>query len=157
DCIASKLQTGKSPRIVEAVSFAPGAAMQPDLRPINVSGNPQYRVDPGETDFFKRVIELRKDIQARMADASGDEREALETEQHALKICANSTSYGIWVQVNVETRADSSAVTVHGATGEPFTRLTDKAEKPGEYFHPLLASLITGAARLMLAITECQI
>lgn len=156
DCIASKLLTGRTPRIVEAIAFAPGP-MQPDLLTINVSGNAQYRVDPGKTDFFKRVIELRKEIQARIADASGNERETLETEQHALKICANSTSYGIWVQVNVETRADSSAVTVHGATGEPFTRLTNKAEKPGEYFHPLLASLITGAARLMLAITECQI
>src|SRR5690606_17512967 len=98
-----------------------------------------------------------KEIQARMADASGDEREALETEQHALKICANSTSYGIWVQVNVETRAESSSVTVYGATDKPFTRKANKVEKPGEYFHPLLASLNTGAARLMLAITECRI
>jgi len=156
DCIASKLLTGKAPRIAEAIAFAPGPS-QSDLQPINVSGNAQYRVDPVETDFFKCVIELRKEIQGRMADASGDEYEALDTEQHALKICANSTSYGIWVQVNVETRADSSTVTVHGSIGEPFTRLTDKVEKPGEYFHPLLASLITGAARLMLAITECQI
>jgi hypothetical protein len=31
---------------------------------------------------------------------------------------------------------------------------TTKEEKPGRYYHPLLASLITGAARLMLAITE---
>lgn len=156
DCIASKLLTGKAPRIVEAVAFEP-AAMQPDLCPINVSGNPQYRVDPAETDFFRRVIELRKATQASMASASGEEREALDTEQHALKICANSTSYGIWMQVNVAKRAKRFTATVYGQDGEPFTRETDKAEKPGEYFHPLLASLITGAARLMLAITECQI
>lgn len=156
DCIASKLLTGKAPRIVEAIAFAPGP-MQPDLSSINVSGNAQYRVDPAETDFFKRVIELRKEIQARMADASGHEREAFETEQHALKICANSTSYGIWVQVNVANRARPFTATVHGFDGRSFTRETDKAERPGEYFHPLLASLITGAARLMLAITECQI
>jgi hypothetical protein len=92
-----------------------------------------------------------------MRGAIGDEREALDTEQHALKICANSTSYGIWVQVNVANRAESVPVTIHGSHGAPFTRETDKLEKPGEYFHPLLASLITGAARLMLAITECQI
>jgi hypothetical protein len=29
-----------------------------------------------------------------------------------------------------------------------------KIEKPGSFFHPLLATLITGAARLMLAIAE---
>ncbi|MCP9223807.1 hypothetical protein MKP08_13750 [Erythrobacter sp. LQ02-29] len=44
--------------------------------------------------------------------------------------------------------------TIFGHDGEPFERESDKAEKPGEYFHPLLGSLITGAARLMLAITE---
>jgi len=156
DCIASKLLTGKAPRIAEAIAFAPGPP-QPDLQPINVSGNAQYRVDPIETDFFKRAIELRKEIQGRMADATGDEYEALDTEQHALKICANSTSYGIWVQVNVANRALPFAATVHGSDGHSFTRETDKAERPGEYFHPLLASLITGTARLMLAITECQI
>lgn len=156
DCIASKLLTGKAPQIVEAVAFAPGP-IQPDLHPINVSGNPQYRVDPAETDFFRRVIELRKATQARMASASGDEREALDTEQHALKICANSTSYGIWMQVNVAKRAKRFTATVYSHDGAAFARDTDKAEKPGEYFHPLLASLITGSARLMLAITECLI
>lgn len=156
DCIASKLLTGKAPQIVEALAFAPGP-MQSGLCPIDISGNPQYRVDPAETDFFRRVIELRKATQARMASASGDEREALDIEQHALKICANSTSYGIWMQVNVAKRAKQFTATIYGHDGEPFTRETDKAEKPGEYFHPLLASLITGAARLMLAITECQI
>lgn len=156
DCIASKLLTGKAPKVLEAVAFEPGE-MQTDLRPINVSGNPQYRVDPVETDFFRRVIELRKATQARMVSASGDELEALDSEQHALKICANSTSYGIWMQVNVAKRAKPFSANIYGHDGEPFTRDINKAEKPGEYFHPLLASLITGAARLMLAITECQI
>lgn len=156
DCVASKLLTGKVPRIVEAIAFEPGPP-QANLCPINISGNAEYRVDPVETDFFKRVIELRKETQARMKSATGDEREALDAEQHALKICANSTSYGIWVQVNVANRAERLPVTVHGSHGAPFTRQTDKLEKPGSYFHPLLASLITGAARLMLAITECQI
>ena len=35
-----------------------------------------------------------------------------------------------------------------------FTAKPKKREQPGEYFHPLLAALITGAARLMMAITE---
>lgn len=156
DCIASKLLTGKAPQIVEAIAFAPGP-MQPELCPINVNGNAQYHVDPAQTDFFRRVIELRKATQARIAGESGDEKAALDSEQHALKICANSTSYGIWMQVNVAKRAKRFTATIYGHDGKPFTRETDKAEKPGEYFHPLLGSLITGAARLMLAITECQI
>lgn len=156
DCIASKLLTGKSPKIVEAIAFEPGP-MQSDLCPINVSGNPQYRVDPVETDFFRRVIELRKAIKDRSKGATGDELAALDGEQHALKICANSTSYGIWMQVNVAKRSKRFDATIFGHDGAPFERETDKAERPGEYFHPLLGSLITGAARLMLAITESLI
>jgi hypothetical protein len=156
DCIASTLLTGKAPRIVEAIAFVPGP-VQERLNPINISGNPDYRVDPTETDFFRRVIELRKATQARMAKANGKARDALDAEQHALKICANSTSYGIWMQVNVARKAKRLDADIYGHNGQPFTHQVSKAETPGEFFHPLLASLITGAARLMLAITECQI
>ena len=92
-----------------------------------------------------------------MNGASGDELAALDSEQHALKICANSTSYGIWMQINVAKRSKRFDATIFGHDGESFERETDKAERPGEYFHPLLGSLITGAARLMLAITESLI
>lgn len=153
DCIASKLLTGKEPRIIEAITFATGAT-QLGLTPINISGNADYRVDPNEADFFKRVIELRKSIQKQMKLVTEDERQRLDIEQNALKICANSTSYGIWVEVNVDARARPTSVTVNSSTCEPFSFRSDKQENPGTYFHPLLATLITGAARLMLAITE---
>ncbi|MEI0548594.1 hypothetical protein R1N68_28670, partial [Klebsiella sp. 72742] len=35
-----------------------------------------------------------------------------------------------------------------------FSFQAEKQEMPGTFFHPLLATLINGAARLMLAITE---
>lgn len=153
DCIAAKLLTGKSARIVEALTFEP-RPVQPGLRPVDISGNPAYRVDPVTTDFFKRVIELRQSVKARRNAATGDERAALDTEQNALKIAANATSYGMYVEVNVATKAKRFATTVRSATCEPFSFATDKAEEPGPFFHPLLATLITGAARLMLAIGE---
>lgn len=156
DCIAAKLLTGKAPEIIEAMSFAAGPP-QAGLRPVNISGNPAYRVNPKRQDLFKRVIELRKSVQARAKLAEGEEREALDTEQHALKIAANSTAYGVYVEVNVVRRGNHSRVTVASSTDEPFGFVTDKVEEPGPYFHPLLASLITGAARLMLAITERQV
>lgn len=153
DCIASKLLTGKTPVILEAIRFAPGP-VQPGLTAINISGNPAYCVDPNETDFFKRVIELRQTVK-QDRDCAGDaSREALDIEQNALKIAANATSYGIWVEVNIDDRPKRSSVTVHSSTSEPFSFSTDRHENPGTYFHPLLATLITGAARLMLAITE---
>ena len=153
DCVAAKLLTGKAPEIVEAMTFAPGP-VQSGLRPINIAGNPDYGVDPVTTDFFKQVIELRQSTKRDMETTTGDERTRLDTEQHALKICANSTSYGIWVEVNVETRPFRKQLTVHSATCAPYSFKSDKVEMPGTYFHPLLATLITGAARLMLAITE---
>lgn len=156
DCIAAKLLTGKAPKVVEAMAFDPGP-MQSGLRPVNISGKPEYRVDPVETDFFKRVIELRKETQGRMRGASEAEIIALDSEQHALKICVNSTSYGIWLQMNVAKRSKPFTATIIGHDGKAFERETNKAEKPGEFFHPLLGSLITGAARLMLAVTECLI
>ena len=39
----------------------------------------------------------------------------------------------------------------------PLRFKSKKFEKPGAYFHPLLATLITGAARLMLALAEHQV
>jgi hypothetical protein len=153
DCIASKLLTGKVPEVVEAVEFIPGP-IQTELQPINVSGDSAYRVDPAEHDFFKRVIELRQSIKGQRDAASGSEKVALDIAQNALKIAANATSYGIYVEVNVATRPKRVATTVHSSTCEPFSFRTDKAEEPGPFFHPLLATLITGAARLMLATAE---
>ena len=79
---------------------------------------------------------------------------ALESEQLALKILANATSYGIFIELNVEDMdEDDKPFEVHTGQGS-FTAKPRKRETPGEYFHPLLATLITGAARLMMAITE---
>ena len=39
----------------------------------------------------------------------------------------------------------------------PWRFKSKKFEKPGRYFHPLLGTLITGAARLMLALAERQV
>jgi hypothetical protein len=156
DCIASKLLTGKSPQVLEAVMFMPGE-MQTGLRPVNVGGKADYRVDPATDDLHKRVIELRHSVKVTMKGQFGDDLAALDTEQNALKILANATSYGIFVEINVNRRSVPIQTIVHSATSAPFDFATDKAEETGPYFHPLLATLITGSARLMLAIAERQV
>ena len=153
DCIASKLLTGKAPEVLEAIMFMPGE-MQTGLRPVNVGGKADYRVHPATDDLYKRVIELRHSVKVTMKGQSGDDLTALDTEQNALKILANATSYGIFVEINVNRRAAPVPTIVYSATSAPFNFATDKAEETGPYFHPLLATLITGAARLMLAIAE---
>jgi hypothetical protein len=94
DCIASKLLTGVTPKIVEAWTFKPGKP-QRDLRPITIGGNSDYRVHPLDDDFYKRLIELRNDVKGKRDSVAGSARKALDTEQNALKIAANATSYGI--------------------------------------------------------------
>lgn len=158
DCVASKLLTGKAPRVAHAIRFAP-LKPQSDLRPIAISGNKNYQVDPTTDDFYKRVIDLRRSVKVRRkerAKAGADQAELkrLDSEQLALKILANATSYGIFIELNVEEPEEHELdVQLHASAGSRVAK-TSKRENPGDYFHPLLGSLITGAARLMLAITE---
>jgi hypothetical protein len=51
DCVASKLLTGKVPRVVEAFTFVPGKP-QAGLRPVAIGGNPEHQIDPVRHDFL---------------------------------------------------------------------------------------------------------
>ena len=153
DVIAAKLQTGKAPEIIEAITFSPKEP-QAGLRAISIAGNSDYRVDPLKDDFFKRLIDLRSAIKTKLKNSSALNAEALDSEQQALKILASSTSYGIFVELNVADLDAPEKLICYGPSGEGFSVESMKVEEPGKYFHPLLATLITGAARLMLAIAE---
>ena len=153
DCIASKLLTGKPPKILKAYSFVPGRR-QTRLWPINIMGDPRYRIDPAKDDFYRRLIDLRREVQDSIPHASKTEAARLDAEQLAIKILANATSYGIFVELNVQEFSDKRTLLRYGAKGKPDPVRSKKEEETGAYFHPLLGTLITGAARLMLAITE---
>jgi hypothetical protein len=139
DCVASKLLNGRAPRILQAIAFEPGEP-QDGLRPVAIAGKPAFSVDPYTQDFFKRVVELRMQTEG--------------AERNALKLVANATGYGIFVQLDVNERSAPIAVRCHPANGPEFLVDMDNVEEPGEFFHPVLGTLITSAARLMLAITE---
>src|SRR5262249_37292617 len=53
DCVASKLLTGRAPKVLEAIRFQPQGVQQ-GLQPINITGNPAYRIDPYKDDFYRR-------------------------------------------------------------------------------------------------------
>jgi len=157
DCVASKLLTGKTPEVVEALRFEP-AGVQPDLGPIDLAGNPDYRIDPASDDFYKTLIDLRSEVKAEQKAArragEGQKAARLGAEQLALKLCANATSYGIFVELNVAEQDKPQEVTCHGGDRKGFPARVRNVEELGRYFHPLLATLITGGARLMLAMAE---
>ena len=144
DIVASKVLTGRIPKIVDAFRIE-ARGMLPSLKPIKLRG--VVGVDPRKQDFFRVVIEQRKLLASR-SDLSEIERKRLDK---ALKVLANAASYGIYAEMNRQESDDKVNVTCHGIDPEPFTCRVTHPDVPGEYCFPPLASLITGAARLMLA------
>ena len=153
DCIANKLLTRRAPKLVKAIRFR-SFGKQKGLQPIEIAGNSAYKIDPYKDDFYRRLIELRNDVKTQIKECENGEKETLEADQLALKICANATSYGIFVELNEGNSSKRQEVTVYGQNELPFTASVPHLEEPGKYFHPLISTLITGAARLMLAIAE---
>lgn len=52
DCIASKLLTGKAPKIERAVRFS-ARSTQRRLASVDIAGNAEYRINPATDDFYK--------------------------------------------------------------------------------------------------------
>lgn len=147
DVVVSVLLTGRVPKIVDAFRIEPCGTLA-DLKSTKLRG--AIEVDPRHQDFFKVVIEERKRLSKR-PDLSKTERERLDK---ALKVLANAASYGIYAEMNRQESDSEVNVTCHGIDAEPFACRVVHPEVPGEYCFPPLASLITGAARLMLALLE---
>ena len=114
-------------------------------------------IDPRTDDFFKVVIEARGRVKTdkRLPEI---ERDSL---QYFLKILASSGSYGLFVELNPE------RVGTDPKTGEParakvrvfsgdrqFETTSTIIEKPGDWYCPIFASLITAGGRLILAMLE---
>ena len=148
DVIVSKLLTGRTPKITKAIRFVP-SGLQKDLQPIEFLGR---QIDPAKDDFFKVLIEYRKELQikAKNLPAGSQEHSELQSNQYITKIIANATSYGIFIELNEEN--EESEVEVFGV--DNFSTLRTKVEKTGSMFNPILAVLITGASRLMLGMAE---
>jgi hypothetical protein len=147
DAVASMILTGKIPRIIDAFRIEPRGVHQ-GLKPTKLRGS--IEIDPAGRDFFKTVIEERNRLSSR-TDLPGAERTRLNK---ALKVLANAASYGIYAEMNPQETDEKVNVTCHGIDPEPFTCRVAHPDVPGEYCFPPLASLITGAARLMLALVE---
>lgn len=153
DCTVSTVLNGRPPHVVEALRFS-HREMQDGLQPFSILKNPAYHIDPAQQDFFKRVIELRHATKTQADKATEPFKSVLDIEQNFLKILANSTGYGIFAQFISEPLATKTLTTCYGPAGVGFRVKTGKQERPGDFFHPLLATFITGAARLMLALAE---
>lgn len=147
DCVASTLLAGHSPEVLQAWRLVPRGTTG-GLQPVQLRG--QVAVYPATEDFFRSVIELRKTLPEEL---STGERARLGG---FLKVLANSTSYGIYAEMNRQELnvRETREVTVYGLDAEPFNCRISVIEEPGRYCFPPFATFIAGAARLMLALLE---
>ena len=148
DVIASCVLTGKTPEVIEAIRFVP-KAVQSGLTKSEILGIP---VDPKKDNLIQLLVEERQKIKQSMegTDRNDPEYGHLESRAQAMKILVNAMSYGIFIEMNPEDA--KTAIDVFGP--DSFTTQENRYERPGTYFNPLLAVLITSGSRLFLAMAE---
>jgi len=141
DLIASVLLSGNIPYIQEAFRIVP-QGKQRGLRSIELRN--AISVDPRKEDFFTRAIEYR------------EQNKSDDRLQHFLKILANSTAYGTYLELNPVKVDQRNRPTITVYSGErAFERpAPDTIEQPGSFYFPLLGALITSGGRLLLAMIE---
>jgi hypothetical protein len=138
DIIASIIRTGRVPLVLKGIRIVPHGR-QTGMKRITL--REVVEIDPYRDDFFKVLIEQRKAT------------ESDKTLKHALKIIANSTAYGAFVELNEERK--SKPVQLDVFSGEHYHQQSARdVEVPGKWYFPALASLITSGGRLLLAIAE---
>jgi hypothetical protein len=170
DVLASKFLTGKMPRPLKTMRMVP-IGRQPNLKKINFFSDPNYEIDltRPEVDIFKSILEMRDAIRAQMGNLAkgSQEYDRLNAMQLALKLIANSTSYGVFVQFDVDERSKPTPISIfHGLEEKQIVarqkvRNDDgsqeassiKVEKPGAWFAPW-GPLITAGGRMLIALAE---
>jgi hypothetical protein len=138
DVIASVILTGKVPEIIEAVMFIP-KGIQKALRKSQILG---IDINPEEDNLVQVLVEERQKIKQQEKNRA-----------QAIKILVNAMSYGIFIELNPEDR--KSDIEVYGL--DSFSTSQNIFEKPGNFYHPLLAVMITSGSKLFLAMAEAKV
>jgi hypothetical protein len=154
DVIASVLETGQPPKLLRVLRFSP-QARQNGLRPVDLNGDPRYRVDPTSEDLIKRLVELRQELkgEAKTALEGGDPEQAqlLEGLSLGLKIEANAIAYGTPIEMNITEHLRLKDLTLILSDDSHYPCRSRRVEAPGRWFNPLIATLVSSGGRLLLA------
>lgn len=147
DVIASLLLTGKIPKIKKAIGFIP-IGKQETLTKTHIL---DIEINPAEQNFIKTLIEKRheyKELRNNHPKGSEDYNR-FDGIQRALKILANSLTYGIFIELR--TKQKDTDLIVYSKE-QFFTK--QKVEEEGKFFNPLIAVMQVAGARLLLAMAE---
>ena len=150
DVIASVILTGKVPKIIEAIRFIP-KGIQKGLRKSQILG---IDIDPSKDNLVQVLVEERQKIKLQMKSINKEypEYQQLKSRAQAIKILVNAMSYGIFIELNPEDK--KSNIQVYGL--DDFNTSENRYEKAGNYYHPLLAVMITAGSKLFLAMAEAK-
>lgn len=153
DILASKLLTGKIPKIVDAFKLVPQGRIKTKVW--RLFGDERFSIDLNKDDLFARVIEMRVEIKNQMKKRGEDDQEFLYLDglQQALKLIANSTSYGVLVEINPDDSINKS-IPVNVFADQCTKIKTKHIEEPGPYFMGPCGALIPAAGRLLLVMAE---
>ncbi|MEM4298347.1 MAG: hypothetical protein QW815_08275, partial [Nitrososphaerota archaeon] len=155
--VASKIRTGKTPRILKAIRFTP-QGLQKGLIPGRIYGTVEF--DPHSGDIARFVIEERFKVKKGLPPYDKLEAGERKRTEHALKIFANAAFYGIFMEVNrqeIPGNRKKVPVRVFPGVGEDYETTAPAWEVGGAFYFPLFATMITSAARLMLTLLEKQV
>lgn len=139
DAVRSKLHTGVSPKIIDAFILTP-SSRKINTNTVALFGDDRFSIDLSKQDLYTTVIDLRDDVKKQMKgladkddEASKQEYNFLSNLQLALKLLANSSSYGIRVE----------------------TREVNREDVAGKYNAMPVGIHITSGGRLLLGIADC--
>lgn len=151
DVIASVIRTARVPKIIEAVRYIP-KGIQKGLKISRILG---IDIDPSKDNLVQVLVEERQKIKIQMKSINKEDPEyqQLESRAQAIKILVNAMSYGIFIELNPED--EKTDIQVYGL--DEFNTSENRFEKAGNYFHPLLAVMITAGSKLFLAMAEAKV
>src|SRR5579872_3423414 len=144
DLVAAVIQQpGKIPNIQQAFRIICSSQKQAGMQAVRLRG--KVLIDPNDpsVDLFTKIIEERK--------RNKDDADLY----YWLKILANSI-YGFFVELIAEHFKQPKEVTVFSGD-ETFRDAANVIERRGKWLAPYLATLITSAGRLLLAMLEVEV
>lgn len=147
DVIAAKIRSGRIPKVLRAIEVIGHG--QKRLTPVSLRKS--FRVDPNN-EIFKTIVERRQRTKRARENNPNSEDGRLDL---SLKEVANVCSYGMFAEVNVIPSLKGKRGHWYSDEDEECEDVGD--ERPGPFTNFVFASLITGAARLLLAMLEQRV
>ena len=150
DILASMLLGSETPHIEEAFELVPVGRIETQEHSLF---DGLVHIHPAHDDIFVTLINERTRIRTEMKSLEKDSPAYLQREraQQALKLLANSTSYGINIELRTESTQEPIVLYGNDGSMEAASNIT---QVPGAYYCPLIGAHIPAGGRLLLAIAQ---